>query len=73
MNTWGKSFRIECPKDTGAGDRHTAVEVRAPVDVLTFARLGKALRKCPCGAELVLRGEAGADVIDLADRKAAPR
>lgn len=60
MNTWEESFVFSCPRDKGAeNERHTAVELRAPADLTTMAAIGKALRKCCCGAELVVRGQKG--------------
>lgn len=64
MNTWEESFVFSCPRDKGAenensNEHHTAVELRAPVDLTTMAAIGKALRKCCCGAELVVRGQKG--------------
>jgi hypothetical protein len=63
MNSWANSFFVECPKDTDpakAGD-HVAIELRAPVGVKPLAALGKAFKRCTCGAELMLRGQAIAE------------
>ncbi len=59
MNTWRYSFFVECPKDTDPekADKHVAIELRAPVDVKAIAAIGKAFKRCACGAELMLRGQ----------------
>lgn len=53
---WEGRFRVRCPKDDGTS-AHLAVDVRAPWRVNgPHAKLITALRRCYCGAEMVLKG-----------------
>lgn len=53
-----KPMRLRCPKDSlREADRHLAIDVRLPCDVMVLARLAKSLPRCGCGAELAIATE----------------
>lgn len=58
MNQWPESFVFECERDRAANDDnvHLAAEVRAPIDLRKLSAIGKALNRCSCGGQMVMRG-----------------
>ena len=68
-------LRLRCPKDSPrAADRHLAIDVRLPCDVVTLGVLAKRLPRCPCGEELVIDTRAAeAASADTEDRRSDAR
>lgn len=54
--TWQNIMRLRCPKDTDAArrERHVAYDVRLPLDLAALNRVVKDMRRCACGANLVI-------------------
>jgi hypothetical protein len=61
MSAWENVMRIRCPKDTDPARRslHVAYDVRLPLDITALNAVVKGIRKCACGAALVLCTDPG--------------
>lgn len=46
----GPGLRIRCPFDDGT-DKHTATDIRGPIDIAGLDKIAKALRRCACGCK----------------------
>ena len=57
--SWQSIMRLRCPKDTDPLRRalHVAYDVRLPLDLTALNAVVKSIRKCACGAEMVMAGE----------------